>query len=150
MLFINFTCITLKFPLTLSYMGCRDDGCALLPVGVQWSAALLRYEPPKRIVWREDWRLCAELIVFGFRVQSGCISHSSGDAVVDMNALCINGSHPESRVVVIGILTRYRMEVSAFESQQEKGLFFCCPKRLDQLWGAPSLLYKKCWCSWHG
>jgi len=40
-----------------------------------------------------------------------------------MNALCINGSHPESRVSVIGILTRHRIDVSAFESQQEKGFF---------------------------
>ena len=83
----------------------------------------LKYEPSKRIWWQEDWRLYAEPIVFDFRVQSGCICHSSGDSVVDMNALYVNGSHPESRVSVIGILTRYRMDVSAFESWQEKGYF---------------------------
>jgi hypothetical protein len=36
----------------------------------------------------------------------------------------VNGSHPESRVSVIGILTRYRMDVSAVESRQEKEFFY--------------------------
>jgi len=40
-----------------------------------------------------------------------------------MIALYINGSHPKSRVSVIGILTWYRMDVSAIECQQEKGFF---------------------------
>ena len=92
--------------------------CYRLAFSGQW------HEPPKRIWWQEDWRLCAEPIVFGFRVRSGCISHSSGDSVMDMNTLPINVSHPESRVSVIGILTRYGMDVSAFESQQEKWFFF--------------------------
>lgn len=96
--------------------------CYRLAFSGQW------HEPPKRIWWQEDWRLCAEPIVFGFRVRSGCISHSSGDSVMDMNTLPINVSHPESRVSVIGILTRYGMDVSAFESQQEKWFFFPLPE----------------------